>query len=121
MTIPASVKEIEVEAFYECTSLKEVAFAEEGQLKMIGKHSFYGSGLEEFIAPPGLKEIERGAFMNCKSLTNVVLNEGLTTLGEHDIYSDGYSEKTCGVFQESGLEEITLPNTLTIIGRSAFA
>ena len=50
-----------------------------------------------------------------------MLNEGLTTLGEHDIYSDGYSEKTCGVFQESGLEEITLPSTLTTVGCRTFA
>lgn len=67
-----------------------------------------------------LAEIEGGAFMDCKSLKRVVLNEGLTTLGEYDEYLDD-SNVYYGVFSCGGLEEITLPSTLTTIGDNTFS
>ena len=99
------------EAFSSCESLRKVTFQEMSQLESIMEKCFRGSGLEEFIAPPGLKEIGDEAFKSCKSLKRVVLNEGLTTL------PGGFN----GVFQWSGLEEITLPSTLEEIGNSCFA
>ena len=59
-------------------------FEDENKLEHIRKYSFHDSGLEEFMAPPGLKKIEDRAFSHCKNLRQVELNEGLTTLGEHD-------------------------------------
>ena len=58
-----------------------MTFAEGSQLEKIGKNCFYGTGIEEFLAPQSLREIENGVFTTCKSLRRVVLNEGLERLG----------------------------------------
>lgn len=49
-----------------------------------------------------------------------MLNEGLTLLGKYDKRIDMTGVHYYGVFQESGLEEITLPSTLKEIGDNAF-
>ena len=99
-----------------------MTFAEGSQLERIEEHCFAYSGLEEFIAPPELKEIECGAFEYCENLKRVVLNEGLGRLGIND---EGRNEDGdlgwCGVFMNSGLEEITFPSTVLEIGEHAFA
>ena len=99
-----------------------MTFAEGSQLERIGEYCFYGSGLEEFLAPPELNEIERGAFMNCWSLNRVVLNEGLSRLGIKDEdRDDDFDLFWCGVFMDSVLKEITFPSTVLEIGKHAFA
>ena len=69
-----------------------------------------------------MKEIRHGAFCKCKSLRRVTLNEGLEKLGRKGAYydDDGHCKYYQGVFEESGLEEITLPSTLTEIGETTF-
>lgn len=98
-----------------------MTFAEGSQLERIGEYCFANSGLEEFIAPPGLKEIERGAFEDCKNLKRVVLNDELDTLGIDDEGRDAdYKPYWCGVFMSSGLEEITF-STKPYCGKHTFA
>ena len=74
------------------------------------------------MAPPELKEIGYGALANCRSLRRVELNEGLTRVGkkgqEFD-FDDGWQHYP-GVFQNSGIEVITLPSTLIEIGENTF-
>ena len=60
--IPASVREIGVDAFFKCKCLKSVVFAEGGRLEKIGPRSFYGTGIEKITVPKDVIEIERGAF-----------------------------------------------------------
>ena len=63
--IPASVKEIGVDAFFRCKSLKSVVFASKSKLEKIGVGSFYGSGIEKITIPKGVTEIEEGVFYRC--------------------------------------------------------
>ena len=113
LVIPASVECIGTEAFYNCPNLKEVAFAEEGNLKVIGINCFAGSGLSEVQTPPSLREIENGAFYDCCNLRFAWLNEGLTVLGNENNHFGGYQDyRLNGVFQASGVEEVLLPRTL---------
>ena len=57
-------------------------------------------------------EIGYRAFCGCESLKRVVLNEGLETLCDYS---------SSGVFENSGIEEITLPGTLKKIDYGTFS
>ena len=74
---------IEIYAFYLCGKLRKVIFQEGSRLQEICELCFYGSGLEEFVAPPGLKEIEGAIFLGCENLKRVQLNEGLEALNDY--------------------------------------
>lgn len=60
----------------------------------------------EVVLPMSVKSIAKGVFEN-KSTTKVVLNEGLTAIGEN-------------VFLDSKVQEILFPSTLKEIGKYAF-
>ena len=60
--IPASVRDIETDAFYGCRSLKSVVFAEGSLLKMIGTGSFSNTGIERIVVPKSVEEIREHAF-----------------------------------------------------------
>lgn len=69
IVIPKGVAEIPEGAFYECTRLKEVAFEEESRLKTIGARAFNGCrNLANVILPEGLETIGYNAFYYCESL-----------------------------------------------------
>lgn len=107
MTFPSTLWEIGYRTFYDCKSLRNVAFREGSKLEKLGDLCFAESGLEEFVAPSWLREICDAAFWSCNNLRRVVLNEGLEELND---YWDGISYE--GIFQYSGIREITLPSTL---------
>ena len=48
----------------------------------------------------------------------MVLNEGLTDISS-DVVEETY-DMDFGVFEESGLENVTLPSTLKVLGKYAF-
>ena len=81
---------------------------------MIYLYCFEDSGLEEFVAPPGLREICGGAFAGCHKLKRVALNEGLLVLRDDD------GPHYTGVFERTEIVEITLPSTLKEIGKFTF-
>lgn len=83
INIPSSITAIEGRTFYNCGSLKSITIP--SSVKSIGVHAFTGSALER-----------------------VVLNEGLTTIGNY------------AFFNISTLEDINMPNSLTTIGSNAF-
>ena len=135
------MREICVDAFCRCVKLKEITFAEESRLKMIGREAFNsctllkniqlpdcveeigldafnGTGLESFVAPLSLRVLKQSAFQDCKSLKYVKLNEGLEVLGT-DERPGGWD--WCGVFQGSAVEYVELPSTLRRIECSTFA
>lgn len=87
-------KIIKVEVSDGITSIGNFAFcnlseAEDVQLpdsvQRIGQSAFEGYGATRFVAPKSLKVIEKNAFVDT-SLREVVLNEGLETLGERAFY-----------------------------------
>ena len=60
--IPASVRNIETDAFHGCGSLKNVVFAEGSLLKMIGPGSFSNTGIERIVVPKSAEKIREHAF-----------------------------------------------------------
>ena len=122
IAIPKSVASIEKGAFCGCARLRKVSFQDGSLLSRIGERCFCESGLEEFRAPPGLREIRGKAFLRCKNLVRVVLNEGLERLvAQHGRYEkSGIFVSQAGIFGQSGLKEIALPDTLREIRGPVF-
>ena len=57
ITIPASVREIGADAFFECKKLKDVIFEEGSRLEKIGQNCFYSTRIERIVIPKGVTEI----------------------------------------------------------------
>lgn len=80
LIIPASVTEIEAEAFMNCTDIVEVRFAG-SNVTTIGERAFAGcTSLERITLPDGVTEIKARAFADCTSLLRITLPNTVTTL-----------------------------------------
>ena len=97
-------------AFSDCTALKDVDLSKASSLETIGNHAFSSCtalksvDLSEALS---LKTIDT-SFPGCTGLENVVLNEGLKTIG-------GSAFNTC-----TSLKSIHIPSTVTAIGGYCF-
>ena len=110
ITIPASVVSIDYYAFAMCESLETVIFAEGSMLTGVYEGAFYGcTRLKNILLPDSVREISDFAFYGCTSLTELPVSETNRLLG---IYS--YA------FAYTGIEELTLPETLVDLGEYAF-
>ena len=85
LVLPASVRSIGPKAFYKCLCLESM----------------------DLRAARNLKELTKDTFGQCKKLRQVLLNEGLETIGLR-------------CFVDSALEEAVLPNSVTALGAGAF-
>ena len=102
------VTEIRDNAFYECTSLKQISLPK--GLKKIGHHCFYGcSSLESIIIPDTVTEADIGCFCGCITMTNAVVSSGMTELPESFF-------RAC-----TSLTDIRLPDGITNIGDFCFS
>ena len=105
--LPPSVKRIEAQGFFACSSLKSIVLPAE--IEFIGEKAFEDcEALASITLSAKLKEIGSAAFRNCNELTELVFPEGFEAIGARAIAS---CEK---------LHSITLPSTLTSIGNKAF-
>ena len=105
--LPPSIKRIEPQSFFACTSLKSLVLPAE--IEFIGEKAFEDcTALESITLSAKLKEIGSASFRNCNELTELVFPEGFEKIGARAIAS---CEK---------LHSITLPSTLTSIGNKAF-
>ena len=111
ITIPSSVTSIEDEAFFYCFNLVEVIFEDESVLEYIGTGAFYhASNLASFNLPASVEYIGFNAFYETYGLVNFIIpNESVLTTIDNS------------AFQYSGVSQITLPESVTFIGASAFS
>lgn len=96
----------EFHLFKDCLKLKTVPLP--AGLIEIGNGMFQGCvslETDENMFPTTLKKIKQYAFEGCTSLRKLVLPEGVTSIYE-------------GAFANTGIEEITIPNTVTNIRTS---
>jgi hypothetical protein len=108
VTIPNSVQEIEEGAFFNCSGLVEVEIP--FGVTEIGMYAFADCGnLTSVEIPNSVREIEENTFVNCNSLTEISIPSGVREIG-----MEAFSH--CG-----RLREITIPNSVTSIGMYAFA
>ncbi len=121
ITIPSSVKSIGMGAFYYCNALMGVTIPE--GVTSIGDDAFqYCDSLKEVTIPGSVKSIGYGAFSNCyyeetDDDYNITYSRGLAKV----IIQDG--AESMGAYAFNGckkLTDVTLPDSIKIIGVSAF-
>lgn len=109
LDIPASVTEIGEHAFWGINHLTGINFASDSQLTSIGDEAFVFADIASLNLPASLRSIGEGAFCLNGKLTSLTLNEGLTTLGANAFDRCTKLEGT-----------IALPSTLTKVGANVF-
>ena len=102
-------------------------------VKTVGDAAFLGNEtLKKVIIPEGIETIGTGAFQSCKNLTDVVIFEGKTipagteledgTVTEQDeVVAPSLKTIKANAFNNSGLVNINIPETVTTIGQFAFS
>lgn len=106
--ISDSIVSIGVEAFANCSGLKNIKFG--NSLTSIGEHVFPScTNLERVIIPDSITSIGESAFEGCSSLTSVVIGKNVKSIGSYAFYS-------C-----DSLESITIPASVTTIESYAFS
>lgn len=111
--IPATVLSIGDSAFIYCDALTTVTFAENSQLKSIGRAAFYGTEhvyprFKEIKIPDSVETIGTNAFQNCQDLESITLPASLKTI-ENSAFSGCRK-----------LSEVKLPASLTTIQSYVF-
>lgn len=107
---PATLKEIEMNAFYGCTSIKSLNITSE--LEAIGDNAFYGCnsmGSVIFEKNTSLKDIPANCFNRCSTLTTVSISQGVESIGN-------YAFNMC-----SKLSVAIIPTSVTSISETAFS
>ncbi len=121
-------------AFWNCTSLTSVTFAEGSQLTSIGDNAFNGcSALTSITIPSNVTSIGERAFSDCSSLTSITIPSGLTQIGPKAFdncvkltavnFTDDSKLNNIGDEAFDGcasLTSINIPSSVTSIGRRAF-
>lgn len=105
------VETIGERAFYGCSNLKKLTFAEgaDGYLESIGAYSFYKcSALESLRIPDSVTNIGTRAFGKCESLKSLTLGNGIEEIKEYAFYG-------C-----TSLQNIAIPDSVKTIGAYAF-
>ena len=130
LTIPATVRRIEKNAFYGCTLLVSIELPE--GLEEIGEDLFQDcESVTSLTIPSTVRRIQDGAFYNCTSLVSIVLPEGLEEIGVGSFeYCESLTSLTipttvqqihCGAFKRcTSLASIELPMGLKQVGTNIF-
>lgn len=112
IVIPASVKEIQEDAFNMCLYLANITFEtsqEAGASLVIGDRAFaYCAAVKELNLPSYVTAIGEEAFYKAALLTTINFSEGLIEIG-------------ASAFADTALKQVVLPDTLTTLGEAAFS
>lgn len=142
IVMPSTLSVIGDGAFYYALALRSVTFNE--GLENICREAFYGcSSLKEIIIPDSVTSISRYSvtsagstssnyytFAYCTSLERVVLGSNVTKIGKYTFYGcsslkeiewSGVTALYGYAFAACGFEELTLPEQITSINTYAFA
>ena len=140
LSIPNSVTMTNIDHFEGCSSLTTVNIP--NSVTYIGARAFYGcSSLTSIVIPNSVTVIQPDAFYGCSSLTSIVIPSSVTQLDGAFQYCSSLmylsvesgnptydSRGNCNAIIETSTNELILgckntviPNTVTIIGGSAFA
>ena len=103
ITIPDSVKKIELYAFEGCTNLETVNISDNSKLEILSMECFKNCiSIKEFYLPESLTYL--AAFYGCSSLQHIEIPDSVTTVA--------------GFTGCSSLKELVLPKNLKSLGRA---
>ncbi|GBU28671.1 hypothetical protein R84B8_02231 [Treponema sp. R8-4-B8] len=106
-SIPSSVTNIEVEAFFYCKSLTSVTIP--SSVTTIRSYTFYNcSNLTSVTIPSSVTSIGDDAFSGCTKLTSMSIPSSVTSIGEY-------------AFSSCGMTSISIPSSVKTIGEGAFS
>ena len=142
--LPKRLSEIGVSAFAGCYSIEEINMPD--SLRTIGNNAFSGcEKLSKAEIPSGVSSLGDGAFKNCSSITEMTIPEFVTSIPDYLFYGckelskvtlwadvvmkeenrepNKYIEYigTKAFYGCESLNKINIPESVTIIGREAFA
>ena len=96
----------------------------------LGNQAFLESSIVSVVIPDSVTELYGGCFANCKSLQKVTLPKNLVYIAQECFaccsslkeitLPEGLKEIYRGAFEYSGLESISIPNSVLVIGSNAF-
>lgn len=104
--LPDSITDIAQYAFNQCKALKSIRFP--ANLTKINSSSFSFSGLTTLTIPAHIETIDDQAFGHCKNLKEIVIEEGVKSIGRNAFTS-------C-----DSLTSITIPSSVEEINDYAF-
>ena len=122
ITIPNSVTEIGYGAFRQCTSLTSIAIP--NSVINIGSIAFGGcTSLKSITIPNSVTEIDGSAFGVCTSLQEINVNSRNSSYASEDgiLYNKNKTVLICCPGGKTDVSTISIPNSVTDIGISAFA
>ena len=132
VTIPSSYTSIGANAFYYCNNLTNVSVP--STLLAIGDYAFFNTNIKSITIPSQVFRLGYSVFANCSNVTTVNINSSELTEIKSETFSGCNSLKTLKFSSSSkitslgdyfaygcsSLTSVTLPNSLTSIGASAF-
>ena len=132
--LPVSVREIGVNAFYNCKHLYSVQFAPGSNLEKIGAGGFCNSAIYYMNIPKNVTEIQEGAFSNCRRLEKITFEEGskMKTIRQYAFSGcirlgdtslpEGLESIELGAFEScKSLSSVQLSDGLVTLGVRCFA
>ena len=129
LVIDNSITKIGTAAFADCENLEFIIIPE--SVISIGESSFECSGITSIVIPNSVTTIGYGAFNSCENLTEVVLSNKVTKIEDETFsnclnlekveFQKGLTVIGANAFNYSGLENIVLPETVSIVGEGAFS
>lgn len=104
--LPTSVTQIDAYAFEKCTGLTAVTLPK--HLRELGPDAFAGCTALKSVFIPLSLQTASSPFRKCTALTDVTFEDGRTKLPNT-------------LLEDSGIRQLTVPQTVTTIGYSAFS
>ena len=134
--IPDTVTSIGERSFADCTNLQEVKISD--TVTSIGVESFTDcANLEKVNLSKNLKSIGNRAFAKCIKIEKINLPKSLMEVDTYGInwwypfdgcsnlkeieFEEGITQIPTGIFGNTGLENVKMPDTVTSIGERSFA
>lgn len=128
ITIPGTVTTVGMSAFSDCANLTAIDLPT--SVTEIDGYAFSSTGLTAVTLPKHLRELGTDAFAGCTALKSVFIPLSLQTASSPfrnctaltDVtFEDGRTELPDTLLRGSGIRQLTVPQTVTKIGYSAFA